>query len=210
MRESRRARRSGGSTISFRIGTTSRCDRGRIAVVVERRIRREPSPRFCRPINSWRSTPSSPQPLAAGGAMFSGTIATIARDRAGRRVRDGAARSGAESTPASSLSHHDTSGERMSDALERATMRKVSAASAPDSVRPLHRGVSRSHERQHRRAPDEAGRRPELGGVRIRRGRVLHRLRPVRGAEQSVPRSRRCAPMDCADRDHVGNHRRAR
>ena len=40
--------------------------------------------------------------------------------------------------------------------------------------------------------------------VRIRRGRVLHRLRAVRGAEQPDSRARRRAPLDRADHAHLG------
>ena len=41
--------------------------------------------------------------------------------------------------------------------------------------------------------------------LRLRRRHLLHRLRAVRGAEQSDPRARRCAVMDRAHHDHVGH-----
>ena len=93
---------------------------------------------------------------------------------------------------------HRDLGDRATDDAEGVTAPSAVALS------PLHRLVSRSHQRRDGRAADERGDRAQSRGVRLRRQHLLHRLRAVRGAEQPHPRAGRRAAMDRAHRDHVG------
>src|SRR5204862_246759 len=69
----------------------------------------------------------------------------------------------------------------------------------PVPVPPLHRRLSRSHQRRLRRAADE--RRARLLGddLRLRRGHLLSQLHALRDPEQRDPRTRRRAAVDRAD-----------
>ena len=90
--------------------------------------------------------------------------------------------------------------EHHSDAAAKIAFRRLVPFLAPR----IHRCLDRSGERRICGAADEPSTGLHGSRVRVRRRRVLHRLRAVRGAEQSAALSRRRAALVRPHHDHVG------